>query len=614
MIKNLSVALLIVIGLAACAPPAPMVRPDPPADPEIEEIRALVEAGRLDQAAAGWLDLADERPESEAGYRLNALELLIETGSHDAAWSLLGDIDDAALSARERQRLTLARVEIDLHRGELANAGWRLADLADTLPNDLEARRQDLEARLREQMERPALQALKAMEQAIFSGEFTPELGLALLIELPLADLERLQSEHRHRPELEPWLALATAARAHALDPDSLSSALDEWEAAYPLTGYSAEAARFWLALWRQTQPYPVRIGVILPGRSAMARVGSAVRDGMMSAWLEIPPERRPELLFRYIGDDHRDVISAWFDLREAGVDFLVGPLEREQVDALVDLPDPGLPVLLLNHPSQTGELGASGAFRAFALLPEDDAELAAAHALVSGHDQALVLHQNSDWGQRVAMSFTRLFELGGGRVLTSAEYSTRQVDHSALLEVLLELDRSEQRINRLARTLNQPVESEPQRRTDVDVVFLAARAEDGRQIRPQLRFFGAGDVPVLATSQVIAGAPDPARDGDLDGVILAMPPWFLDFTPQGQQRQRAARLYPHLDNPNLARLHAMGADAIALLPWLDAMAMDPALYLSGLTGRLRLGDGALVERDQPMIRLVQGRAELLTQ
>ncbi len=609
--KTLSVALLIILGLTACGPPAPVVRPDSPSDPALAEISSLARAGQLEQAAAGWLALAEERPSFEHAYRLNAVELLIEAGQQERAGELLEIIDRSALGRREQQRLTLAQVELDLHRGELASAGWRLAELADSLPADLESRRVQLEARLREHGERPAAQALSALDQAIRAGDFTPELGLALLIELPLADLERLQFEHGHRPELEPWLALATRARAHALDPAALTVALDDWESDYPNVGYSAEAARFWLTLWRQTRPLPARIGVILPGRAAMVRAGNAVREGMLSAWLEIPPERRPELLFRYIGEDHQDVISAWFDLREAGVDFLVGPLEREQVDALASLPNPGLPVLLLNHPSANASLDPATAFRAFALLPEDDAELAAAHALVSGHERALVLHQNSDWGRRVSATFSELFELGGGEVIGSAEYSTRQVDHSALLEVLLELDRSEQRIARLARTLNQPIESEPQRRSDVDVVFLAARAEDGRQIRPQLRFFGAGDVPVLGTSQIIAGAPDPARDGDLDGVVLPMPPWFLDFTAQGQQRVRAANLYPHMDNPNLARLHAMGADAIALLPWLDALALDPDLYLAGLTGRLRLADGILIERDQPMVRLVQGRAEL---
>ncbi len=610
MMKSLLAATVLIVFLAACAPPPPAVRPDAPPDVRTEQIQAMVQAGELEQAAAAWLALADEHPDEVNSYRLNAVELLLEAGRVDQAQAKVAAIDDDALSQRERQRLALVGVEIDLERGQLAQAGWQLAELSGQLHGDLNERRLALEARLSELRDGPADQALEALDRAVRSGEFTPELGLALLIELPLADLERLQIEHGHRPELSPWLALASAVRGYLLDPDLLSAALDDWEAAYPNVGYSAESARFWLALWRQTRPHPSRIGVILPGRAAMARAGSAVRDGMMSAWLDIPPDRRPELLFRYVGEDPQDVVAAWFDLREAGADFLVGPLERDQVDTLVELPDPGLPVLLLNHPGDGRTPGSGSAIRAFALLPEDDAELAAAHALVTGQKRALILYQNSDWGRRVSTTFRELFELGGGTVVGSAEYSLRQVDHSALLEVLLELDRSEQRIASLTRTLNQPLESEPQRRTDVDIIFLAARADDGRQIRPQLRFFGAGDVPVLATSQIIAGAPDAARDSDLDGVILPMPPWFLDFTSQGQQRIRSADMHPHLDNPNLARLHAMGADTMALLPWLDAMATDRSLYLAGMTGRLRLGDTNLIERDQPMVRLNQGRAE----
>jgi uncharacterized protein len=273
-------------------------------------------------------------------------------------------------------------------------------------------------------------------------------------------------------------------------------------------------------------------------------------------------------------------------------------------------LPDPGLPMLMLNHPSERpDDSDAFGLVHAIGLLPEEEAELAAVQALVLGQRRALVLAQNTDWGRRVAGAFTETFELGGGQVLSKADYSASQVDHSSLLETLLELDRSAQRAARIARTLGEEVEAEPQRRTDADFIFLAARAEDGLLIRPQLRFFGAGDVPIMAISQILPGAPDPRRDEDLEGIVLPLPPWFIDGTPAGEQRRRAERLYSALDNPTLSRLHALGHDALSLTPWLDLMRRDPELYLAGLSGRLRLPENGRVERDLPFIRLVNGRA-----
>ncbi|MFU8833185.1 MAG: penicillin-binding protein activator, partial [Wenzhouxiangella sp.] len=399
-------------------------------------------------------------------------------------------------------------------------------------------------------------------------------------------------------------------ARGALLDPAALETALNAWEERHPETSYEVEQTLSWLTAWAQTRPRPSRISVVLPGRPEMAQVSAALRDGLLAAWLEQSPDRRPELIFSYIGAEPDAIMSAWFDAREAGADFMLGPLEREQVDLLLTLPDPALPVLMLNHPSDPASFdGVAGPIHAIGLLPEEEAELAAVHALVQGHARALVLYQDSDWGRRVAPAFANTFELGGGQVIGRGAYPAGQVDHSALLESLLQLDQSAQRARRLSQVLNRTVESEPHRRTDVDLIFLGSRAEDGRQVRPQLRFFGAGDVPVLATSQIVAGRPDPRRDEDLDGIVLPLSPWFLDHTPQGQQRRQAERVYSHLDNPALSRLHALGFDAMALIPWLDLMRNDPDLYLAGLSGRLRLPEGRIMERDLPFVRLVNGRA-----
>ena len=44
-----------------------------------------------------------------------------------------------------------------------------------------------------------------------------------------------------------------------------------------------------------------------------------------------------------------------------------------------------------------------------------------------------------------------------------------------------------------LAAMLGTPLEFEPARRTDADLIFRAARADDARALRPQLRFFISG-------------------------------------------------------------------------------------------------------------------------
>ncbi|TVS12109.1 MAG: hypothetical protein EA419_06195 [Wenzhouxiangella sp.] len=615
MIPGMTTRLLLVVGtvlfLAACAP-EPLVRPDTPEKPGAAAIATLIDAGRHDQALAELeRQLAPLADPEQARLRLDVAERLLAADQVDQARTLLGQVRASDLTSDGEVRLAMAWAEAAIIEGDGATAGWLLAQVSERVPEELADRYSALERRLQALADRPADEAVRTLGSSLRAGDFEPELALALLIEFPLAVVRELFSNHGHRPELAPWLDLAVTAREFLLDEERLETALLGWQQRHPNAGYRADEAALWLAAWRQIQPAPARVAVILPGpESNLARPGRALRDGLLSAWAQRPPEQRPELRFLYTSDTPDDAINAWFSARELGADFVIGPLDRAQVDALLELGDATLPLLLLNHPSDPRLLSEfPGLVSAHALIPEEEAEMVAARALVEGHSRALVLRQDTDWGARLAQSFSESFRLGGGEIVRDTRYATSQVDHSILLEVVLGLDRSRERAAGLGRLLGVPLENEPARRTDADLIFLASRADDARAIRPQLAFFGAGDIPVMATSHVIAGPPDPRRDQDLDQVLLPLPPWFLDNTRQGQVRRQAEGRYQGLDSPALSRLFALGADALSLLPWLDHMRSDPALYLPGLTGRLRLDRHGRIERDLPFVRIVDGRA-----
>jgi len=616
MMQGMKKLCLLVIPalvlLTACAP-EPLIRPDVPAEQASDRIADLIDRQRYDQALTELEDLLDQEPDERerARLRLDVAEQLLAGQELASARSLLGLIPNAELDRFDQARLTLAWAELALLDGDSATAGWMLAQLRDDLPTRLAPRHGRLEERLRVLEDHPAREALQSLEASLRRSDFEPELALALLIEYPFATLESLYREHGRDLALQPWLDLAMTARRYLLDDELLRPALQTWQQRHAAVGYQAEEAMMWLVAWRQIQPLPNRVAVILPGPdSTLARPGRALRDGLLSAWARQPMQQRPELMFFHVGDDPDAVIEAWFSARERQADFVIGPLVREQVDALLALRDAALPVLLLNHPSEHRALtDFPGLVSAFALTPEEEAEIAAARALVDGHRRALVLRQDSDWGDRVAKAFGDTFALGGGRVVRDMRYPAAQVDHSILLEVLLGLDRSRERTASLQRLLGLPLEAEPTRRTDVDIIFLASRADDGRAIRPQLKFFGAGDLPVLATSQIVTGAPDPRRDHDLENVLIPLAPWFHDRTDHGQRRLQAEQLYDGLDNATLSRLFALGVDAMALLPWLDTLRLDPILHLPALTGRLHIEPHGLITRDLPFVRLVEGRA-----
>ncbi len=598
---KLPAAAMLAGLLAACAASPPRdgasTTPDTPAE--------LAQQGRHAEAAAAWLELAGDGPSFEP--RVSAAEQWLAAGRSDRAQAALEPIDASRLDPARAAELRLMLAEIALAGGRLVEARRLLAIPAERVPDELTARYRALRDDLRELDPDAPDARLAVLERAAARPDFGPGPALSMLIDLPLAELNQLREANRARAEILPWLDLAATARERVTDDPALARALEDWRRRHRLPPDAARAAMEWIRAWRDTRPMPDSIAVLLPGEGPLARAGTVLRNGMLSKWLELPPDSRPALDFRYLDPAPEAGVSAYFDVRDRGAGFVIGPIAREQVDPLLALPDPVVPVLLLNRPLDPGRaLRASDPVAVLALPPEEEAELAAVRALVEEHQRALVIVQDSDFGRRVADRFIETFELGGGRVLDRTRYAAGEFDHTEALSALLEIDESEQRIERLRSLLTEEFEAVPQRRTDFDLVFLAARGGDGLQIVPQLRFLDLEQTPLFATSDIYPGGD---VGSDLDGVQFPIAPWSLQSGPAAERKRRAIARSPELaTSPTLSVLYALGRDAMSLVPWFAAMKEDPSLYLAGNVGRLRLADGVVLERDLPWARIVNGQ------
>lgn len=587
-----ALALGVSVLLSACAAPAPSPRDSGPENPV-----ALAEDGRYAEAAEAWLAAAERDPEQAASARLRAAEAWLAAGESARAVEIADSLRPAGLIRTDRFRLDLLRAELALERGAFDRAE-RFVSLA---PENVPAELRDRWSRLRDRLaavdpEAPEAR-LEALRDAVAEPGFEPSLALALLIEVPLDAIDGLIDTAGEEPGVGRWLELGRTARAHLLDPPALKDAIEDWADRYPDAGVDPGRLAEWLDAWRLDRPMPKRVAILLPGEAPLSAAGEALRDGMLAAWMELPESRRPELDFHYLGSGPDEAVGAWFEAREAGADFVIGPLDRAQIPALLAQPDPGVPMLLLNRPTDDAIWPTpSRPLAMLALPPEEEAELAAIRALVDEHSRALIIAQDTEFGERLAGRFAETFELGGGRIADRIDYPPNQADVTDRLEDALRLTASQNRIARVAELLDAPFQSEPQRRTDIDVVFLAAR-DEARQVQPQLKFVELASVPILATSNVLT----PGRDRDLDGLRLPLSPWLLSGGVEADARRAAEQVFPAIARSiTLTQLHALGRDAIALLPWMEAMKRDPRLALAGNIGALRLADGIAFERDLP--------------
>jgi outer membrane PBP1 activator LpoA protein len=305
-------------------------------------------------------------------------------------------------------------------------------------------------------------------------------------------------------------------------------------------------------------------VALLVPLSGRQQALGMAIRDGFIAAHLEAPGSRRFTTLI--IDEARTSVAEAHRQALDAGARALVGPLLKESVQALAPIatqmagPLPGqMPVLALNN------LADAGALWQFGLAPEDEAREIAIRALALGQRRALLLVPSNEWGQRLLDAFGAEFSIRGGSLVDTRTYTPGTTDFTVPIRSLLQTTEPAQASAANGANPAEKPSLEPGRRQDADLIFVAANSSNGRQIMPQLRFFGARDLPTYSTSAIWEdGTGD---DDDLNGVIFPDCPWVI--APDGRAALVRNQVVRHWGKSALgvSRFYALGYDAYQLLP-----------------------------------------------
>lgn len=596
--------MFAVLMLAACAgaPPQPVeVQPEQTA----EEAFA---GGDFEQAALAWQQQAVDAAGAEADtLRVRAANAWLLAGEPGAARDNLRWIDAEDLDAENRSRIRLVQADLALREDRPADAETLLQEAAAALPADWRQRYDRLLAETRRALARPGSRDIalaRDISQSLQS--YDPARALQLLESLegmPSGELAWRADNPRADRTLTGWLDLALVIRRHLVEPSGLEAAVDAWKgrhAFHPLTG--GDALDLFLRYRQQFAP-PQRIAVMLPDSGRFEAAGEAIRDGIVSAYLDTPAGA--DILFLPTDDDPMSTPPAYFEAREQGARWIVGPLQPGSVEALLNLAGLTTPVLALNT-LPAGWLappGMQGQVYGLSLSQEEEVRAIARKAIGNGLERALVLAPESAWGERMATIFSDEFLREGTEIAASGRYLESENDHSAVLERLLKLDESKARAQRLENTLQMNIDFEPVRRDDVDVIFLAANPVKGRSLRPQLRFHSAGDLPVYATGRIFTGIPDRTRDQDLDGIVFPITPLQLEASASPDLPDFAS-----LRDGAFASLYALGRDAWNILPWLELMKRDPDFRFPGASGTYRAGPGGNLVREPAFAEFRGGR------
>lgn len=401
------------------------------------------------------------------------------------------------------------------------------------------------------------------------------------------------------------WIALVKIAKNYSLSPSEVQRRIYAWQQQYPHHPAREQVLTLLLDRSKELATRPRNIALLLPLSGHFASAGESILDGIFAAYYQDPQHNDIQLRVYDIGEQPEQAMNSYWQAMSYGAEFVIGPLDKSAVTQLAQTGDLPLPTLALNY---VGNPSSSNLYQ-FGLAPEDEAREVAERAWLEGYSQAAVMVPNSSLGQRLSDAFKQRLQELGGQVVTETHYNASNNDYSDSIKKLLNLDDSEFRKQRVRQLLREPVEFTPRRRQDIDFVFLAAFPQQARLIRPQLKFFHASDLPVLATSHLFTGVVNQGKDRDMDDIMFCDMPWTLNAPSPQQQLRNKRELQLH--SGQLQRLVALGIDSYQLVSLVPMLASHPMERYRGETGTLRIDEQHRILRQLLWARFSHGQPEL---
>ncbi|NRA42562.1 MAG: penicillin-binding protein activator [Pseudomonadales bacterium] len=383
-------------------------------------------------------------------------------------------------------------------------------------------------------------------------------------------------------PETAAWIRLNLYSMHSLAGLDRQIQQIDSWQSRYP-----NHAARVYppsdIALIRQAaNQRPKQIAVILPLDGKYAAVGQAIRDGIMANFYGNP--YKPSISF-YSANPNDNFLSIYQSVVDQGADWIIGPLLKEQVNALYQFDKLPVPTLALNK-TDTAGIPPLGLIE-FSLSKQDD--IRAIVKLMKKHHvkRVITLAEQASWSEQNTAYFRQLGAQQQMQVLGSYFFEN-QTDQADTVKQALNIDQSNKRIQKVKWLLGSDIETEARRRQDIDGILMLSKPSASASIRPLLAFYYASNVGMYATSSIYRGYPDKTIDNDLRGII------FTDMPIAIGDNQAIPENY---QQSPLLRMFGFGQDALSIAERYVILSEQKNGQIQGYTGVLHLKD-MHIERD----------------
>ncbi len=322
----------------------------------------------------------------------------------------------------------------------------------------------------------------------------------------------------------------------------------------------------------------PNLLAVLLPLSGSSAGAGIAVRDGFLSQYYA-EDRRRPRISFYDTAGTADGARNAAGKAMADGAQMIVGPLTRDEVNAVSNMADVNVPVLFLNR----GQNAPAPGNLSFALSPDEEGWISADRFANRNQMSVIIFTQRDDTAQRTVAAFKDQYKVRGGQVIAEYIVEGEAADLPAKIAAMLGGNNA-----------------------NAAAIYIALKAPLARALMTQARISALAATPKLASSLILSGA-SASQDVVLDGIEIPELPWLLNQYGGLAGADSVAKTMPNIRGP-AQRLFAFGADAWQLSAYLDRLQKDVGFTLNGATGNLRVDSMGNVQRDPSWAVFASGR------
>lgn len=499
--------------------------------------------------------------EDKETYKLLAARVLIAENKVAQSEALLSEL--GALNNAQKLDRTLIEARIAAAKGanEEAESRLRTIDLSKLSPSQ-KARFYETQAVVAENR-KDVIEAIKArikMDENLTDvqrRQDNVDKSWALLRSANTGVINNAADEGN--PALGGWLTLIKAYNDNIRQPVQLSQALQNWKAAYPNHAAATLFPKELQSLLNFQQTNLSQVGLILPMSGEGQILGKTILSGFNDA------KGNSSIPVKIFDSSTTPISEIIAQAKQAGINALVGPLLKQNVDAIVANPAvvQGMDVLTLNT---TPNAQAINQLCYYGLSPEDEAESAATKMWNDGVRNPVVAMPQNELGQRVGNAFNVRWQK-----LTSTDANIRYYNLAADVPYFFQ-----------------------ENGADANALYVVANPDELAEIKGYLTNNNAANVKIYASSRSNAATNSADYAAQMNGVQFSDIPFFKESS--GTQYKKVAGSTG--GEYQLMRLYAMGSDAWLLINHFNELRQVPGYRLNGLTGILSAGPNCNVERD----------------